>query len=256
MTDLQKPIPLQAEPDWIACAGVPIVESGQPLVALGLSQRLVVYPAYHRLGVPEALPDCHVRHEVFERLLFAAAALPQGVCLAVLDGWRPLAVQQHLYRSLTQAIAGANPELPAEQLLALTRQFVSIPSVCPQTPSPHLPGGAVDVMLTDEAGRWLDMGSEFDAACARSFTHFYEQIAEPSADQIAVRSRRRMLYNAMQAAGFSNLASEWWHYDFGNQLWAWSTGADRAHFGLASLESVEQRWKRQLQHDGVAGQVS
>lgn len=247
MTDLLKPIPLQAEPDWTACAAIPIIESDQPLVALGLSQRLVVYPAYHRLGVPEALPDCHVRHEVFERLLMAAAALPPGVRLAVLDGWRPLAVQQHLYRSLTQAIAGANPGLTAEQLLTLTRQFVSVPSVRPEAPSPHLTGGAVDVILTDEDGRWLDMGSEFDAACARSFTHYYEQIAEPSTDEQEVRGRRRMLYNAMLAAGFSNLASEWWHYDFGNQLWAWSTGAAQAQFGLTSVESVEQRWKRQLQ---------
>ena len=29
----------------------------------------------------------------------------------------------------------------------------------------------------------------------------------------------------MLDAGFSNLPSEWWHYDFGDQLWAWHTGA-------------------------------
>ncbi|WP_243737176.1 M15 family metallopeptidase [Halomonas ventosae] len=55
-----------------------------------------------------------------------------------------------------------------------------------------------------------------------------------------------MLYHAMRGAGFSNLPSEWWHYDFGNQLWAHYGGHPQAHFGPAQLDTIEERWKRQL----------
>lgn len=29
-----------------------------------------------------------------------------------------------------------------------------------------------------------------------------------------------MLYNVMKAVGFTNLPSEWWHYDYGDDKWA------------------------------------
>lgn len=246
MIDLDKPIGRQADPDWNGCACLPIIESGQPLIALGLSRRLTVYPIYHHLQVPDALPDCHIRAEVYDRLLKAASSLPNGVYLTVLDGWRPLSVQTQLFRSLSRAIAAANPQYSVEELAGLTRSFVSVPSISKEAPSPHLTGGAVDVTLTDEDGRWLDMGSEFDAACDKSYTSYYEELDEPSESDVLIRARRRLLFNAMHNAGFSNLNSEWWHYDFGNQLWAWNTGKSHAIYGCTEVESIQQRWERQL----------
>lgn len=246
MIDLDKSIGRQTDPDWSACARVPIYECNEPLVALGLSRRLMVYPIYHHLGVPDALPDCFVRSGVHDRLLKAAELLPSGVYLTVLDGWRPLSVQTQLYQSLSQAITSANPDCSAEEVADLIRSFVSVPSISKESPSPHLTGGAVDVTLTDKNGMWLDMGSEFDAACDQSYTAYYEQITNPTDQESLIRSHRRMLYNAMTGAGFSNLNSEWWHYDFGDQLWALSTGHDHALYGHTEVQSIKQRWERQL----------
>lgn len=250
MIDLKKPIEHQLEPDWNDCARLPILESQQPLVAIGLCRHLAVYPIYHRLGVPDALSDCFIRSGVYERLLKAAASLPSGMHLTVLDGWRPLSVQIQLYQSLSQAIAAANPGCSGYELAELTRQFVSVPSLTKEAPSPHFTGGAVDVTLTDSDGQWLDMGSEFDAAGEASFTRHFETFELPSERQVVVRTRRRILFNAMQGAGFSNLPSEWWHYDFGNQLWAWANGEKKAIYGRTEVESIKQRWQRQLCRDG------
>ncbi|MCR8147715.1 M15 family metallopeptidase, partial [Pseudomonas aeruginosa] len=231
MTDFTQAIPVLPEPDWHAVAGIPIVDAGTPLEALGLSRDFSVWPAYHKLGIPHAIPECHARGEVFERLLRVAAALPGGVRLVVLDAWRPFAVQQYLYDSLSSALAAHYPRAGEAELERLTRQFVSPPSSSREAPSPHLTGGAVDVTLCDAQGRWLDMGSAFDEAVPASYTAYFERLAEPDTRQRRVRDHRRLLYHAMLDAGFSNLPSEWWHYDFGDQLWAWHTGATQALFG-------------------------
>ncbi|MFO6088788.1 hypothetical protein ACLBTQ_28855, partial [Pseudomonas aeruginosa] len=53
-------------------------------------------------------------------------------------------------------------------------------------------------------------------------------------------------------AGFSNLPSEWWHYDFGDQLWAWHTGATQALFGPVQLQAMDALWRQQLQKRPLA----
>jgi len=84
MTSFTTPIPLQPEPDWPAVAAIPIVDDEQPLHPLSLSRVLRVYPAYFRMGVRHALPECYSRMAVFERLLQVARSLPHGVHLVVL----------------------------------------------------------------------------------------------------------------------------------------------------------------------------
>jgi D-alanyl-D-alanine dipeptidase len=44
---------------------------------------------------------------------------------------------------------------------------------------------------------------------------------------------RRLLHNTMTDAGFVNLPSEWWHFDYGDQLWAWANKKDHAIYGAA-----------------------
>lgn len=246
MNKLNRAIPAFAEPDWAQIARIPVAECGEALCTLRLAPALRVYPAYRHLGIPQAVDDCQVRQEVFERLLRAAEYLPAGLVLVVLDGWRSIAVQQHLYRTLEAAMAQHHPQADATTLQRLTRQFISPPSRDPQAPSPHLTGGAVDVTLCDAQGRWLDMGSRFDEVGPRSFSAHYEMAVAGDSAALVIRDRRRLLHNAMLEAGFSNLPSEWWHYDFGNQLWAWYRGQQAAPYGPTEPPSLEGLWQQQL----------
>lgn len=249
MTDLHAPIPEAPEPDWAAAFRMPIVECGEPLEPLGTSQGFLVWPAYHRLGIPNALPECHARSGVFERLLQVSRLLPDGMRLVVLDAWRPFAVQQHLYDTLYDILRQHQPDADPAELARRTREFVAPPSTRATSPSPHLTGGAVDVTLCDRDGRWLDMGSQFDEATPRSYTRHYEDASDDHGR--AIRKRRRLLFNAMCGVGFSNLSSEWWHYDYGDQLWAWHTGAETAVYGPAQVLPLEQLWRQQLQSHSV-----
>ncbi|MFG9942301.1 M15 family metallopeptidase [Pseudomonas aeruginosa] len=248
MTDFTQAIPVLPEPDWHAVAGIPIVDAGTPAGgALGLSREFSVWPAYHKLGIPHAIPECHARGEVFERLLRVAAALPGGVRLVVLDA---SAAVRRAAVSLRQPVQRPGRALPTGRRGRAGTAHPPVRLAAEQQPRgahPHLTGGAVDVTLCDAQGRWLDMGSAFDEAVPASYTAYFERLAEPDARQRRVRDHRRLLYHAMLDAGFSNLPSEWWHYDFGDQLWAWHTGATQALFGPVQLQAMDALWRQQLQ---------
>ncbi|EPC00148.1 hypothetical protein L861_14560 [Litchfieldella anticariensis FP35 = DSM 16096] len=241
------PIPHLAEPCWEDLSRLPIEPSDEPLVPMSLAPEPVkVFPAYARLGIPGAVPECYVRESVYRRLLAVARALPDGIGLVVLDGWRPWRVQQYLFDTLYETIHTHHPEFDEATLLERTREFVSVPSRDPLAPSPHLTGGAVDVTLCDADGLMLDMGSLFDEASPASHSDYLERLNDLDERKRRARDYRRLLYHAMCAQGFTNLPSEWWHYDYGDQLWTHYGGHARALYGPTELDTIESRWRRQL----------
>lgn len=245
-------IPRLSDPDWNQVSALPIVENHQDLVPASLAPgNLVCYPAYYKLGIPNAVPECYIRREVYMRLLAAARTLPEGITLLVLDSWRPYSVQQYLYDTLYNAIEHHWPYKATAELEQLTREFVSLPSTNPKAPSPHLTGGSVDVTLLDSNGLMLDMGTLFDEATPWSHTAAFEELGCLGTRERQIISNRRLLYKVMTEAGFTNLPSEWWHYDFGNQLWAWYSGQAQACYGPTHPESLESRWRKEVdrRHD-------
>ncbi|MFG6176134.1 M15 family metallopeptidase [Halomonas sp. THAF12] len=247
MFDHLPPIPPHPPHDWAAIGRQPIVECDEPLVPMSLAPPPIkVFPAYARMGIPGAVNECYVREGVYRRLLAVARALPEELSLLVLDGWRPWRVQQYLFDTLQATIQAHHPELDDQALLERTREFVAQPSTAPMAPSPHLTGGAVDVTLCDADGLPLDMGTLFDEAVPASHAAALEIEPGESDRRHQARKNRRLLYHAMLAQGFTNLPSEWWHFDLGDQLWAYYGGHDNAYYGPAELDTIESRWRRQL----------
>ena len=50
----------------------------------------------------------------------------------------------------------------------------------------------------------------------RTQTVYYEKKPEEE-----IIRNRRLLYHVMTENGFTNLPSEWWHYDYGDRFWAY-----------------------------------
>ena len=240
-------IPHFPAPDWPAISRIPIATSDEPLVPMSLAPPPIkMFPAYAKQGIPGAVDECYLRESVYRRLLAAARGLPRGIGLIVLDGWRPWRVQQYLFDTLFEAIRERYPNAYEAQLLERTREFVALPSTDPAAPSPHLTGGAVDVTLSDADGLPLDMGTLFDDATPLSHTAYFERLNVSGAHQRRVRDNRRLLYHAMSEQGFTNLPSEWWHFDFGDQLWAYYGDHSQAIYGSTEPLRIEDRWRRQL----------
>ncbi len=247
MNFLSQPLQSLPEPDWQQLQALPIVDNGDPLVPLGLvPSPLRVYPAYFHLGVPGALTDCYVRSSVLGRLQQAATLLPAGIELVVLDGWRPFRVQEYLFETLVDALKRHFPDEDEQGLLVRARHFVSPPSQDETAPSPHLTGGAVDVCLCDSRGQLLNMGTGFDDISSWSYTAAFEAVAKPGPVEAEIIEHRRLLHSCMTRAGFTNLPSEWWHYDYGNQSWAWYSQAPQAQFGVIRQHSLAERWRNQV----------
>lgn len=244
MLDLHKQnIPASDQFSWDEYKIIPILDNGEHLIPLSTSQRLVTYPFYAKMGIANAIPECFVRESVFEKLHQAAELIPADKQLVVLDGWRPFSVQQHLFDTLINILRKSFPHHDESYLHSKAKSLVSPPSNDSQAPSPHLTGGSVDVTLCDSLGRFLNMGSHFDEASQLSWTDALE--ANPEANTTA-QENRRILYHAMIAVGFTNLPSEWWHFDFGNQLWAYRSGQSHADYGAIKPRDIIKQWEREV----------
>jgi D-alanyl-D-alanine dipeptidase len=46
---------------------------------------------------------------------------------------------------------------------------------------------------------------------------------------------RRILSDAMQKAGFANYPAEWWHFSYGDRLWAAYSGRKLCAYGIQNL---------------------
>ena len=225
------PIPSVAAPG----AAPALQFEDEPFVELRPGSEIGVAMQYPLLGLPEAESGCFMRREVYARLLEAQARLPEGLRLCVLDAWRPHALQRALYDLYARQILetfhleNASPAAQREKIAA----FVSLPSEDRMRPPVHTTGGAVDVTLTDETGRFLPMGTDFDDFTEKAHTDYFERYPEET-----VTRNRRMLYAAMRAAGFTNLPSEWWHYDYGDAFWAYYTGQAARYAGCFKKDEL------------------
>lgn len=226
----QQEIPQQADFEWYQLKDIPIVDHHDLLIDTAEINGIFTQPMYFLQGIADALPQCYVRQTIAQKLQAVNQSLPEGYYLVVLDGWRPLEVQNALRVSFLQDIQARFPQLSEQTQLDTLDQFVARPSSDPLCPSPHVTGGSVDVSLCDAEGNLLDMGSAFDAPVPESWTSALEGLPESVAQR-----NRRVLYHSMLAQGFSNMPSEWWHFDYGNQLWALRTGQKQAIYGLTGL---------------------
>lgn len=197
---------------------------------------------YPLLKMENAVDECYVRQEVFEKLLLAQSLLPQGFRLRIWDGWRPFALQQELYEKYSQRILAhfSLSNAPAQEQQRLIAQYVSYPNDDPLLPPVHTTGGAVDVTLLGPDGEELNMGSSFDSFTEAATTDYFEH---PGADP-AVRENRRLLFHCMTAAGFENLPSEWWHYGYGDSFWAYYRNTPALYKGIYTVEELKRNEKK------------
>lgn len=208
---------------------IAVGESFEPLIKIeGQHPRIFTKPIYHQQKIPNSLQVIYVREGVYERLQEALSVLPKIYSLVLYDGYRPFQVQQYLFTHFAQEIAQRFPQLSAQEIDCETRRYVAFPSLDCAHLVPHLTGGAVDITLGDINGHALNLGTAFDEISAKSATRYFEQF--PNENHKAC-TYRRLLYNCMTMAGFTNYSEEWWHYDYNNIAWARRVQAQSAIYG-------------------------
>ncbi|MER6156515.1 M15 family metallopeptidase [Streptomyces sp. NPDC001868] len=221
-------------------AGIPVHESHEPLVDL---RELPFLRVDTRLADP-AGAYALLREGVVWRLARAARLLPEGLCLLVTEGYRPLAPQQRYldrYEAEPRACHPDRPESCARtESCACTESYArteSYPrtrtsrSLSPPEMGPHVAGAAVDLTLCTADGVELDLGTPVNASPEES-----EGACRTAAPNITATARRnrRTLSAALTTAGLTNYPAQWWHWSYGDRYWALATGAATARYGPAN----------------------
>ncbi len=181
-------------------------------------------PPYYAV-IPGSIETLSLRRGAAERLREANARLAEaGLELFIFDAWRPQAVQAYFHdRWLPAELRKRKPQLSEAELAAEVTNYWAAPSTGADAPSPHSTGGAVDLTIRWKNGDPLWMGSLFDDASPLAHTDRFETETDDAAFSFSneeARANRRLLYWLMVDAGFASNPSEWWHFSFGDQMWA------------------------------------
>lgn len=199
-------------------AAIPVSDNGEELTDVrdhGL--RVSLFRA------DDAGDFAHVRAGLATRLLRAAAELPRGVHLLIIEGYRPPALQRRYFDNYLRSLRATAPASDEERLRMLTSRYVSPPGI-----APHSAGAAIDLTLCADDGTQLDLGTPVNATPEQSAGACYTH--HPSVDGEA-RRNRATLAEALGTAGFVNYPTEWWHWSYGDRYWAMTTGAPSAIYG-------------------------
>ena len=207
-------------------------------VELKSDDRFDIKMQYPILGMKYAEKQCFVRKEVFEMLQNASTMLPDGYKFRILDAWRPFQFQKELYEFYAQDIIKefGLEDCTEEQKKSVITKFVSNPIEDKDCPPVHTTGGAIDLTILDATGKELEMGTGFDDFSDRAYTAAFE-----SEKDKVIRNNRRMLYRVMISVGFTNLPSEWWHYDYGDRFWAYYKQQSSIYRGVFTKEELNEK---------------
>ena len=129
--------------------------------------------------------ECFLRVKTVKALLAANAVfLKKGFKIKLYDCYRPISIQEKMWKIVPDANYVANPK----------------------TGSIHNRGGAVDITLVDNNGNELEMGTTFDFFGVEA-SHNYQNLPEK------VIENRKFLKEIMLQNNFKSFDSEWWHYN-------------------------------------------
>ncbi len=153
------------------------------------------------------------RASVVEFLHRAADALPAGYMLGVVEGWLPPYIQRRMFLASMKRFREKYPDWTEPRLKRLASQFTAPMDV--KVPPPHTTGGAVDLVLTNLEREPLDVTSPFEGRDHRMFPFAAKGLSDEA------RRNRDVLAAAMATGGMTNYPSEYWHWSYGDQGWAY-----------------------------------
>jgi len=217
-----------ADPEILA---IPVIECNEPLIDVKIRTEL----SYGPPPECEETANCYtkIRETVFAKLCQAQKDLPKGWRFRLYEGFRSLAVQKMLFENEYQRVTTRCPNASPIEIFHETTRLVS-PIVNldgSYNIPPHNTGAAVDIEILTEHNELLDMGMT-----AKDWCRVDPDLCITDSPLIkgAAKQNRKFSLDLMQAHGFINYPTEWWHFSYGDRYWAYHRGMDHAIYG--SLE--------------------
>jgi zinc D-Ala-D-Ala dipeptidase len=262
---LTQPIPLQVRPKRLkqGYRTYPLLASGphanEPLV--DIAQYGIAGQSYYSRPnsatgdpVPGVERQILVRRSLAERLAAINYALQTSddttklfgrpVELYVNEGYRSLDLQRKLYDDVFPAlIRRQNPDMAEKDVLKRRDELIASPEG--DSPSPHSTGAAVDLCLRYAhpdlcyvPRAQVPMGRDKMSTGGTADPDYFEH----HKGNKQVQQNRRIFYWVMRGAllhddsGLAVNPTEWWHWSYGDQLWAALTEAPCAFFAASNVK--------------------
>jgi len=187
-------------------------------------------PPYYK-KIKGSIPNLLLRTSVIAKLKKINNELKKsGLELFFYDCYRPIEIQNYFHDTwFPSELRKKYPKWNEDQILNEVKKYwakgaKSSMDVDPKSPPPHSTGAAFDVTIRKiDTGEHLYMGSIIDDVSKVAHSDFFEIKKKKgmlSFSEIEAMKNRRLLYWLMTKYEFASNPSEWWHYSWGDQLWA------------------------------------
>ena len=212
---------------------IPVIDRQEEMIDLKDQEGILFGPSPE---IPNNTDYTKIRKTVYEKLLDAQALLPKDLRFCLYEGYRSLSLQKMLFDNRFRMNRQLYPQWTEEQVFDETTKMVS--PITNKDGSkkipPHSTGGAVDIYLVNKEGKYVDMGihpedwmkdengtlSQTNAIC----------ISEEA------KKYRRILKDVLKKVDFVNYPTEYWHWSYGDQYWAYHKGHPHALYGTYAEE--------------------
>ena len=222
---------------------IPIVDNNEKLISIPTEIDFVEPHPYLALGAPYKIRRSiwSLREGVVSRLLRAnnyLQSIHNNYSLILYDSWRPIEVQTYMFYLAYESECKkrglefhSNEMNSYPEIIKEVEKFWAFPSFDDKCPPPHSTGGAIDLSIMDSSGKLIDMGCEIDSMDISAYPEFYND--RISKESTIWDDRRNLLKHVMLKFDFVQHPYEWWHFSYGDQLWAWTNQNRKAIYGKA-----------------------
>lgn len=191
-------------------------------------------PHRHIIFNEETLEDPNlIRKQVLFKLYRIADKLPEGVNLKIYKTFRSRIKMSGNFEEVISEITAENPEIGRHEAMKLAKFKTDDPK---GSMGGHETGGAVDVALCDNNGVDFNYGTRFHEYNDSTFTYSSHITKEQ-------RKNRKQLVKLMKRQGFVNFPGEWWHFSYGDRMWAAYKGKrDGGIYGSAEIDMGQGKY--------------
>ena len=165
-----------------------------------------------------------IREDILEKIGRISSRLDkQSKTLIIRSTWRSFKHQQQLWDDKLAFLQKKHPEKSDLEIKEIISYFIA-----PQTKSMHATGGAVDALIYDDIENCvMDFGTNKGLEIDLS-NKCYPYHPEISAE---AKKNRALLIGLFEAEDFVCDLKEYWHFDYGNVIWAIEKEKEFAFYG-------------------------
>jgi zinc D-Ala-D-Ala dipeptidase len=200
-------------------------EKWQNIIVQENNDPIVLIPQTSKIRL--ANPNIKIRKQLIQMLEKATDNLPDNLCLYIVEGIRSMEKQKQQWDLCYENMKTKFPDEDVDFWEKQTGLLVAKPSPLAN----HNCGGAIDLQLVyKDSDELVDMGTPIQSNSDYILTKMLsEDITEIQ------KQNRKILRDVMEEAGFVWYPGEWWHYCYGDRMWAVYTGKGECFYGPVDM---------------------